>query len=200
MEEQLKPKERASQADSNESAQAHAALAISPLPLEAANKSEHVPPIIIKGGSFFLDCEDALGPPMGGASPPFTHRYPYPFPMRGIRVIASPFGAPETLYYHFDPTGCRIDLVLRGAMANYNLSIASVLSGMTRVLELTTRDHMLPTKTTGPDPDRRNRYAYASDDSIQLSNVSIISPAGQVLFQTDRVLPPGYFIGIWRAH
>jgi hypothetical protein len=175
------------------------ALGLSPLPLAAIAKSEHVPPVIIKESSFLLDFDFALGSPSGGGNPPFTHRYPFPFGMRGIRVIGNPFGTPETLYYNFSPDGCRIEVgLMTAAGGRLNFTLASVISGATKFLELTTHDHALPTIAPSGDPDRPHRYLYASDTSVRLDRVAILDSGGRILFQGGPV--PGRYVGIWRAH
>jgi hypothetical protein len=169
-----------------------------PLPEEAANKSEHVPPIIIKSGSFLIDFDFPLIQPTGVINPPYTYQYPYPFALRGIRVVGRPGGTPETLYYALDPNDYRVELELSQGANVFNLTLASVVVNSSRNLTLTTHNHQLPAVSDSGDRDRPRRYQYASDRTIELKAVTIRDANSQILYRTSGTL--AFDIGIWRQH
>jgi hypothetical protein len=170
----------------------------------SGDKSEHVPPIIIKGGSFMLEASLTFKPPSGVFNPPFTYLFNNgePFPMRGIKIFASPFGAPETLFYNSDPDFCKIEIRLkRMGLASWNLSFQSLVSNDNQVLQLTTHDHSLPLVfSVDPATDRRpHKYTYANDNSIQIERVAVLDRAGQIIYLNPSPAPE-YRIAIWMAH
>lgn len=175
-------------------------LTLAALPLDAANKSEHIPPVIIKSGSFRLEIDNTFAAPTGVFHPPFTYQYRFPFKVRAIRVVDSPFGTPETLFYKPDPDDCAVKMVLlTSAGGELNLNLANVEVGTSRTLVLTT-DHALPPVTPVNHPDRPHRYIYADDGdpSVQLRTIIISGTGDQILYQAETT--PDTYISLWRRH
>lgn len=172
-------------------------------------KSEHVPPIIIRGGSFILDVDRTLLA-MTLSNPPlpqtFQYQHALPFFMRGIRYMASPFGVQESIYYSPNPTGYRVEMDFTG-LADLLRFVVFTRTDENDVDRLWVASNIpLPNVMGSGDTDRPLRYLHPdpSGGELRLDRVAVVDSANQNLFQITREQDPlslkEYRMAIWRQH
>lgn len=172
-------------------------------------KSEHVPPIIIRRGSFILDVDRTLlATPLSNPPLPHTFQYqhPLPFLMRGIRYMASPFGIQESMYYSPNPVGYRVEMYFAGLAELLRFVVFTRTDGNGVDRLWVASNIPLPVVIGSGDPDRPLRYLHPDPGGgeLRLDRVAVVDSANQNLFQVTRAQDPfslsEYRMAIWRQH